>query len=73
MDPDLQDFIIATTGHEDKLPRELAYAIKKKKLTEQALFKYFREADAKDINQFTFDLINKYMFKNSTISSMEGN
>lgn len=71
MAPDLQDFIIATTGNEDKLPKELRYAIKKKALTEQALFKYFREADAKDINQFTFDLINKYMFKNSTISSME--
>lgn len=71
MDPDLQDFIIATTGKEKQLPKELIYAIKKKKLTKQALYKYFRNAKTTDINDFTFNLINKYMFKNSTIKNMK--
>jgi hypothetical protein len=70
MDPDLQDFVIATTGHEDKLPEELVYAIKNHTLTKQALFKWFRQVDSKKINDFTFDLLNKYIFKNNYISNM---
>ena len=68
MDPDLQKFVIATTGHEDKLPPELVNAIKKGILTKQALFKWFREVD--DVNDFTFNLLNKYMFKNNYITNM---
>ena len=68
MDPDLQEFVIATTGHEDKLPSELVNAIKKGILTKQALFKWFRQV--KTVNDFTFDLLNKYMFKNNYITSM---
>ena len=68
MDPDLQEFIIATTGHEDQLPAELVNAIKKGILTKQALFKWFRQV--KTVNEFTFDLLNKYMFKNNYITSM---
>lgn len=68
MDPDLQKFIIATTGHEDKLPAELAHSIKRGILTKQALFKWFRQV--KTVNEFTFDLLNKYMFKNNYITSM---
>lgn len=68
MDPDLQEFVIATTGHEDQLPAELVNAIKKGILTKQALFKWFRQV--KTVNEFTFDLLNKYMFKNNYITSM---
>ena len=68
MDPDLQEFIIATTGHEDKLPPELVNAIKKGILTKQALFKWFRQV--KTVDEFTFNLLNKYMFKNNYITSM---
>ena len=68
MDPDLQEFIIATTGHEDQLPAELVSVIKKGILTKQALFKWFRQV--KTVNEFTFDLLNKYMFKNNYITSM---
>lgn len=68
MDPDLQEFIIATTGHEDKLPAELVHSIKRGILTKQALFKWFRQVET--VNDFTFDLINKYMFKNNYITSM---
>lgn len=70
MDPDLQDFVIATTGHEDKLPEELVYAITHHTLTKQGLFKWFRQVDAKKINDFTFDLLNKYIFKNNYINNM---
>jgi hypothetical protein len=68
MDPDLQEFIIATTGHEDQLPAELVNAIKRGILTKQALFRWFRQV--KTVNEFTFDLLNKYMFKNDYITSM---
>ncbi len=71
MDPDLQNFIIGTTGHLDKLPKELSYAIQKGKLTKQALFKWFRRVDYKDVNDFTFNLLNKHMFKNTAIENME--
>ena len=68
MDPDLQDFIIATTGHLDELPKALAHSIKTGILTKQALYKWFRKAT--DINEFTFDLLNEHIFKNEHISSM---
>jgi len=71
MDPDLQEFVVATTGHEDKLPPELVHAIKKGVLTKQALFKWFREADAESINDFTFDLLNDTMFHNEHVTSMD--
>ena len=70
MDPDLKNLIIATTGNEDKLPKELIYAIQKGKLTLQAFHKWFRNAKSKDINEFTFELINKHIFKNDVIQSM---
>lgn len=69
MDPDLQQFVIATTGHEKELPKELVYAIQKGKLTKQALFKWFSTTDLRKMNQFTFDLVNKYMFKNTEITT----
>lgn len=74
MDPALQEFIIDTTGHEDELPPELWNVIGGKRkglLTKQALFKWFRRVDAKRVNQFTFDLINKHFFNNSNIKNME--
>lgn len=73
MDPDLQEFVIATTGHEDELPKELWNVIGGKHagtLTKQALFKWFRTVSADKINDFTFDLMNKCFFKNDYISSI---
>ncbi len=70
LDVDLYDFIVATTGHEDKLPPAIVNAIKKGVLTKQSLYKWFRQVDPSKINQYTFDLINKYMFKNEYISDM---
>lgn len=71
MAPELQNFIIATTGNLDKLPKPLAYAIEKGKLTKQSLYKWFREADVKSIDQYTFDLVNKHIFKNDVIKNMK--
>lgn len=70
LDVDLYDFIVATTGHEDKLPPAIVNAIKKGVLTKQSLYKWFRQVDPSKINQYTFDLINKYMFKNEYIGDM---
>lgn len=70
LDVDLYDFIVATTGHEDKLPPAIVNAIKKGVLTKQSLYKWFRQVDPSKINQYTFDLINKYMFKNKYINDM---
>lgn len=74
MDPDLQEFVIATTGHEDELPKELWNVIGGKHagtLTKQALFKWFRTVSSDKINDFTFDLMNRCFFKNDYISSMQ--
>lgn len=74
MDPELQDFIIATTGHEDELPREIWNVIGGKHagtLTKQALFRWFRTAPSDKINDFTFDLMNKCFFKNDYISNIK--
>ena len=69
MDPDLQEFVIATTGHEGELPKELVYAIQKGILTKQALLRWFRRVDT--MNDFTFNLVNKYIFKNDYITSLQ--
>ena len=77
MAPELQAFIKDTTGHLDQLPPELAKAIapggkRKGYLTEQALFKWFRNVKAENVNQFTFDLIKKHFFNdNPYITDME--
>lgn len=71
MDPDMQQFIIATTGNEDRLPSSLVHAIKNGTLGQQTFFKWFRQVKASDINQYTFNLINEYIFKNTVIDSME--
>lgn len=71
MDPDLQEFVIATTGHESELPGPIVNAIKKGILTKQALFKWFRNVKTENVNEFTFDLLNKYIFKNNHITSMQ--
>ena len=69
IDPDLQDFIVMTTGFEDQLPKPILEAIKKGYLTKQSLFKWFRQVDINDINEFTFDLMNKCFFHNDHITS----
>jgi hypothetical protein len=71
IDPDLQDFIIATTGNEDKISPVVMNAIYKKVLTKQSLFKWFRNAKLEDINEYTFNLLNEYMFKNEYIKNMK--
>lgn len=69
LEPRLQDFIIATTGNEDKLPPALLNAIQQGALTRTAFDEWFRNAD--DINEFTFNLANKYIYKNDHINSIE--
>lgn len=69
LDPRIQDFVIATTGYEDKLPKALWNSIRKGKLTMQNFYVWFQKA--KDIDDFTFNLINKHIFKNDYITSME--
>ena len=69
MDDDLIDFVVMTTGYEDQLPKPVWEAIKKGYLTKQSLFKWFRQADVNDINEFTFDLMNKCFFHNNYITS----
>ena len=69
MDPDLKDFIKATTGKEKNLPKPLVYAIKQANLTKEKFYEWFRNEDA--MNDFTFNLVNKYMFKNEVIRNIE--
>lgn len=71
MDPDMQRFIIATTGNENRLPKSLIHAIKNGTLGQQTFYKWFRQVNASEINQFTFNLMNEYIFKNTVIESME--
>lgn len=69
LDPVMQDFVIATTGYEDRLPPELMKFIYNGTLTRGAFNKWFRKV--KTIDDFTFKLINKYIFKNDYITSMK--
>lgn len=69
MDPDLKSFIKDSRAIEGELPIEIVHAIKKGKLTKQGLFRWFREVPLDNINQATFDLINKSFFKNTSINS----
>lgn len=71
MDPDLQNFVIATTGHLDELPPKLALSITERKLTMQRFIDWFKTVDLKEINQFTFDLIRKHIFKNEYIKDVQ--
>lgn len=69
LSPDIANFIEATTGKEKSLPPEIVYAIQKGKLTEQTLFKWFRDIDLSTMNQETFDLLNEHIFKNDVIKT----
>lgn len=69
MAKDLQEFVIATTGKLDKLPKELKYAVEKGVLTKQSLYKWFRNIE--NLDNFTFELLNKHIFKNDYITSLD--
>lgn len=74
MAPEMQDFIEATTGNESKLPKGLVLAIQKGKLNKNELMRWFRSVDFNDetqFNDYTFDLLNKYIFKNTKITTKE--
>lgn len=71
MDPDLQEFIIKTTGHLNELPQELKFAIKAGQLNKKQLFQWFRTIDPKLVNEFTFNLMNEVFFHNDKIKSMD--
>lgn len=69
LDPDLQDFVVLTTGYESELPPEIMSFITQGRLTKDLLFQWFRETD--NINQFTFDAINSIFFKNPYLRSLK--
>lgn len=70
MDPEVQRFIIGSTGNEEKLPKELAWTIQNgKPISYQRLMEYFREIP--DMNRFTFDLFNKSFWQNPVIKSFD--
>ena len=77
MDPDLQNFVIDTTGHLDELPYSLAESIRQGTLTKQALFRFICSGDAGDpdspnyINDETFALLKKHFFPNTPFSSIK--
>ena len=71
MRPEMQDFIEATTGNESKLPRALVLLIKGGKLTYEQTITWFRKAEQSEINDYTFDLLNKYFFKNDKITDIQ--
>lgn len=71
MRPEMQDFIEATTGNESKLPKALVTLIRAGRLTYEQLITWFRKVDASDINDYTFNLINKYIFKNDKITDIQ--
>lgn len=71
MDYRLQNIVAFSTGIEDKLDAEFVKLIKNKTfLTKgiQALKEYIRK---NDMNDATFQLINKYYYQNSSIKSLE--
>ena len=67
MDPDLQEFVKATTGKEEIVPKEVMWAIKKRKLTRQMLFEYIQKMPSKSMTQEFFDLLNDTIFHNNSI------
>ena len=69
MDPDMQEFVKATTGKEEIVPKEIMWAIKKRKLTKQLLFEYIQKMPSKAMTQEFFDLINDTIFHNNSIRS----
>lgn len=71
LDPRMQDFVIATTGHLDKLPKELRHNIEQGLLTRNMLIGWFNRTDRKNINEFTFNLMNKHIFKNDYIRTID--
>ena len=71
MAPELKDFIVKTTGHEEELPKTITNAIKKGKLTQQAIYKWLQNVDLKTVNQYTFDAINDSFFHNEQITTPE--
>lgn len=71
IDDALADFIVATTGHEDEISHELMSSILDGTLTRQSFEKWLRKVSPKKINDFTFKLINKHIYKNDHIVSME--
>lgn len=71
VDPDLQNFIILTTGREEELPKEVVNAIKRGILTKQNLFDWFRKTDLSKMTQTTFDLLNECFFHNEYITNAE--
>lgn len=71
MRPEMQDFIEATTGNESKLPKALVTLIRAGRLTYEQLITWFRKVDTSDINDYTFSLINKHIFKNDKITDIQ--
>lgn len=73
MDPRLQNFIKATTGHDEEIkkvaPELLDFITSGSKKPLQKFNAWFRKVDLSKIDGFLFDLINKHMFKNDTIQT----
>ena len=68
MPMELQEFVKATTKNEDKLPPEIMNAIYKGVLNMGSLMKWFRNVDLSTVSDFTFNLLNKHIFKNDYIN-----
>lgn len=68
---ELQEFVKATTGKLEALPGKLRKYITTGTLNYQVLYEWFRKTDLKKLNRTTFNLLNKYIFKNDYITSPE--
>lgn len=69
LEPEMQDMIEATTGNEDKIEPALIEAIKTGKITRESVDTWFRSTDK--MNDYTFNLLNKYLYKNTFFNSLE--
>lgn len=72
LDPRVQELVKETTGHEQEVSRGLWKLIggsRKGELNVHTLYEYIRTAET--MNDYTFNLINKYFFKNTAIKSFK--
>lgn len=70
LDQTIQDFVIATTGHEADIPADLMHAIKTGRLNKQRFNNWFRKVNLSRVNDTLFDIMNDTIFHNSHIENM---
>lgn len=71
MSPEMQRFVVSTTGNLDKINPTISKGIEQGTLFERELKDFLRKANKGDIDNFTFRLINNAFYHNSTFDSFD--